>query len=133
MNTQELAATKQEASGEERTRPGRTYVPAVDIWETTEALHLCADMPGVDEQSVEVKLEDNVLSIEGQVRLKDYEGLQPLYTEYNVGNFARRFTVSNDIDAERIQARIVDGVLELDLPKTAQAKPRRIPISGAAS
>jgi len=132
MTTQELSGIKQEATGEETTRPGRSYVPQVDIWETPDALHLSADLPGVDEQSLDIKLEDNVLSIEGQVRLGDYEGLRPVYTEYNVGNYARRFTVSNDIDAERIQARIVNGVLELDLPKIAHAKPRRIPVVVAA-
>ncbi len=130
MSTQELTpAVKHEAAGEERTRPGRTYVPNVDICETADALELWADMPGVDEGSIEVKLEDNILSIEGQVGVKDYEGLRPLYTEYNVGNYARRFTVSSDIDAEHIRARIVNGVLELVLPKSARAKPRRIPIS----
>ncbi len=132
MSTHEpTPGIKQEAGGEERTRPGRAYIPNVDICETADALKLWADMPGVDEQSIEVKLEDNVLSIEGQVGVKDYEGLRPLYTEYNIGNYGRRFTVSSDIDAERIRARIVNGVLELELPKSARAKPRRIPIAVA--
>lgn len=123
---------KKELAGEEHTRPGRTYVPSVDICETVDSLRLWADMAGIAEQSVEIKLEDNVLSIEGEVDLKEYEGLHPVYTEYNVGNYARRFTVSNDIDADRIQARIVNGVLEVELPKTAQAKPRRIPVTTAS-
>jgi len=133
MNDRELVqGTKQEVAGEERTRPGRTYSPNVDICETADSLRLWADMAGVDEQSVEIKLEDNVLSIEAQVDLKDYEGLRPVYTEYNVGNYARRFSVSNDIDADRIQARIVNGVLEVELPKSAHAKPRRIPVTATA-
>jgi HSP20 family protein len=121
--------TKQELTGGERTRPGRVYVPDIDICETKDSLWLWADMPGVDEQSVEVKLADGVLSIEGQVSLQDYANLTPVYTEYNVGNFLRRLTLSDDVDAERIKARIANGVLELELPKAERLKPRRIAVS----
>jgi HSP20 family protein len=132
MTTQDLnVRNKQEVSGVEHTRPGRTYVPDVDICETTDSLWLWADMPGVNEQSVEVKLADGVLTIEGQVSLKEYDNLTPIYTEYNVGNFARKFTVSSDVDAEHIKARLANGVLEVELPKAARAKPRRIAVSGA--
>jgi len=130
MSSQELnVRNKQEVSGAEHTRAGRAYVPDVDICENNDSLWLWADMPGVDEKSIEVKLADGVLSIEGQVSLKEYDSLSPLYTEYNIGNFARRFTVSNDIDAEHIQARMANGVLTVELPKAARAKPRRIPVS----
>jgi HSP20 family molecular chaperone IbpA len=70
-----------------------------------------------------------VLSIEGRVSLEDYENLTPIYTEYNVGNYARRFTLSNEIDTDRITARMFNGVLELELPKAEHAKPRRISVS----
>jgi len=120
---------KQELTGNELTRPGRTYVPDVDIYETLESLWLRADMPGVDEQSIEVNVNDGVLSIEGQVAVKDYENLMPVYTEYNIGNYSRRFTLANTIDTERISARMKNGVLELELPKAEKAKPRRIAIS----
>jgi HSP20 family molecular chaperone IbpA len=132
MTPQELSVrTKQELKGEEHTRAGRTYVPDVDICETPNSLWLWADMPGVDEQSIQINLADGVLSIEGHVSLKDYENLSPVYTEYNIGNYARRFTLSSDIDAERIKARMTNGVLELELPKAERAKPRRIPISAS--
>jgi HSP20 family protein len=132
MTPQELSVrTKQELKGEEQTRAGRTYVPDVDICETPNSLWLWADMPGVDEQSIQVNLAEGVLSIEGHVSLRDYENLSPVYTEYNIGNYARRFTLSSDIDAERIKARMTNGVLELELPKAERAKPRRIPISAS--
>ena len=132
MATQELnVRSKQEVSGAEHTRPGRAYVPDVDICETADSLWLWADMPGVDEKSIEVKLADGVLSIEGQVSLQPYDNLTPIYTEYNVGNFTRRFTVSSDIDAEHITARMSNGALEVELPKAARAKPRRIAVSVA--
>ena len=130
MVEKELTAkTKQELQGEERTRPGRTYVPDVDICETKDGLWLWADMPGVDEKSVDINLADGVLSIEGRVSLKEYEDLIPVYTEYNVGNYLRRFTVSEDIDGDKIKARMDNGVLELELPKSARALPRRITIA----
>jgi len=132
MANQELTThNKQEVTKDEQTRPGRTYVPQVDIYETTDSLWLWADMPGVDEQSIEVNVANGVLAIEGQVSLKDYEDLSPVYTEYNVGNYARRFTLSNEIDAEHIKARMTNGVLELELPKAERAKPRRITISAS--
>ena len=130
MTPQEISVrTKQELKGEEHTRAGRAYVPDVDICETAHSLWLWADMPGVDEESIQINLADGVLSIEGRVSIKEYENLSPVYTEYNIGNYARRFSLSNDIDAERIKARMTNGVLELELPKAERAKPRRIPIS----
>jgi HSP20 family molecular chaperone IbpA len=132
MANQELSTrSKQELQQGEQTRPGRTYVPDVDIYETTEGLWLWADMPGVDEQSLDIRVDDNVLSIEGRVALQEYDNLAPVYTEYNVGNYARRFTLSNAIDTERIKARMSNGVLELELPKAERAKPRKITISAS--
>ena len=117
-----------EAVQEEHTRPGRTYRPKVDICESEEGLWLWADMPGVDEHSVVVRLDDDVLSIEGRVSTEEYENLTPAYTEYNVGNFVHRFRVGADIDPDRISAKMQAGVLELQLEKQERAKPRRIEI-----
>jgi HSP20 family molecular chaperone IbpA len=122
---------KPEQAQEEHTRPGRTYVPSVDIYETPDSLWLRADMPGVDENSLEVNVVNGLLSIEGWVSVKEYENLQPVYTEYNIGNYSRRFTLSNEIDTNRITAKIVNGVLELELPKAEKAKPRQITISAS--
>ncbi len=133
MTAQELTPKeKQELTEREQTRPGRTYVPDVDIREDEHALWLWADMPGVDQNQVEVELHDNVLRLEGRVSLTDYDGLQPLYTEYNVGNYLRRFTLSNaeGFDRDHVSARLVNGVLEVKLPKAEKAKPRRIPVTG---
>jgi HSP20 family protein len=130
MAEQELTShKKQEVSGNEQIHPGRTYVPNVDIYESVDSLWLRADMPGVDEQSLEVDLADGVLSLFGRVNVKEYENVQPVYTEYNIGNYARRFTLSKDIDPDRITARMINGVLELQLPKAERAKPRRLAIS----
>jgi HSP20 family protein len=130
MAEQELTTRdKQELKTNEQTRPGRTYVPDVDIYETQDSLLLWADMPGVDENSIEIQVADNVLSVEGRVTLAEYDSLAPVYTEYNVGNYARRFSLSNQIDVEHIKARMTNGVLELILPKAERAKPKRITVS----
>jgi HSP20 family protein len=130
MNEQELSVKdKQEVTTQESTRPGRAFVPDVDIYETPEALHLWADMPGVDEKSLHLELADGVLTIEGQVGVREYENLAPVYTEYNVGNYLRRFTLSSDIDSDRIGAQVTNGVLHLELPKSERAKPRRINVN----
>jgi len=132
MTEQELAVrNKQEVSREEPTRPGRSYQPDVDIFETRDALWLCADMPGVDGTQINVNLADGVLTLEGTVALEDYKDLSPAYTEYNVGNYLRRFAISSNIDTDKIKARMTNGVLELELPKAERAKPRRISISTA--
>jgi HSP20 family protein len=132
MTTQELTPKeKQELQDKEQTRPGRTFVPDVDIREDEQGLWLWADMPGVSPDDVDVEVHDNVLRIEGRVSPQDYEGLTPIYTEYNVGNYLRRFTLANaqHFDRDQISARLVNGVLEVKLPKVEKAKPRRIPVS----
>ena len=129
MATQELSVRpKQEVAGEE-TRAGRAFQPDVDIYETKDSLWLRADMPGVDEKSVRVNLNDGVLTIDGTVSIDDYRDLEPVYSEYRVGNYSRRFSVSNAIDVDRINGKMVEGVLHLELPKAEKAKPRQIAIT----
>ena len=132
MTPQELTPKeKQELQDREQTRPGRTFVPDVDIAEDQHALWLWADMPGVGPDQVEVELHENVLRIEGRVAVEGYEGLTPIYIEYNVGNYLRRFTLANaqQFDRDQIAARLTNGVLEVKLPKVEKAKPRKIPVS----
>jgi len=131
MTAQELTPKeKQELQEPTKTRPGRYYVPDVDIYEDENTLWLWADMPGVGQEKVSIDLHDNVLTLQGEVLLDDYKGLTPVYTEYNVGHYSRRFTLSEDIqiDRDRIIARMSDGVLELQVPKIERAKPRRITV-----
>ncbi len=127
---QELAVReKQElAAKEETTTPGRTFIPAADIYETDTALTLVLEMPGVERKDVEVSLENDMLRVQGRIDFAKYEGMEPVYTEYNVGNYARAFRLSNKIDQEGIAAQVQDGVLTLTLPKAKELQPRKIPI-----
>ena len=117
---------------DESTRPGAYFQPAVDIFETKDELVLLADMPGVPSDGVDVNLEGDELRIEGRVRPEDYEGLKPVHVEYGVGGFYRRFTLGEEIDREKIQAQLRNGVLTLHLPKAERARPRRITVSTAS-
>ena len=128
---QELAVReKREVStrGEERTVPGRFYVPPTDVWETEDALAVAMEVPGVARDAVEIELKEGVLRVEARVDPAKYEGLEPVYTEYGVGHWARSFSLSDKVDRERIGAQLEDGVLTLTLPKTAEARPRRIAV-----
>ena len=128
--SQELAVReKQElARQEEQTVPGRYYVPAADIFETDEALTLLLEMPGVSKENVDVQIENDVLRVEGKIDYAAYKDIEPVYTEYNIGHYARAFTLSNKIDRDAIAAQVQDGLLTLTLPKAKDAVPRRITI-----
>ena len=99
-----------------------------DIYETEEALCVVMEMPGVEKKDLNVALESDALRVDGQIDFSKYEGMEPVYTEYNVGHYTRSFTLSNKIDQERISAQLEDGVLTLTLPKAKEAQPRRISI-----
>jgi HSP20 family protein len=113
---------------EESTIPARVFLPTADIYETNDALNVVLEMPGVDKKSVDIRVEDGVLKIEGQLDFSKYQGLQPLYTEYNVGHYSRSFRLSSKIDQNKIAAELNDGVLSLLLPKVEEAKPRTIQV-----
>ena len=106
----------------------RTFAPRTDIFETKDAIVLVADMPGVDEASLEVTLEKGVLEITGKVEASTgTEGLTPTHREYEVGDFHRAFSLPEEIDRDKIEATMRDGVLRLSLPK-ARAKSHKIAI-----
>jgi HSP20 family protein len=131
MSPQELQVQKKrEQDGkDEGTIPARTFLPTADIYEDRDTLKVLLEMPGVEKGNVNVHVEDGVLFVEGRLDVAKYRGLQPLYTEYNIGNYARSFRLSSAIDQDKIGAELKDGVLSLTLPKAEKAKPRTIQIS----
>lgn len=128
---QELAVQqkKELTPKEEKTIPARYYVPNTDIHETDDALTLVMEIPGVEKKDVEVRLENDVLHVEGRIDFSKYGGMEPVYAEYNVGHYARAFTLSNKIDQAGISADLKDGVLTLTLKKTKEVQPRRIAVN----
>jgi HSP20 family molecular chaperone IbpA len=116
-------------TGAERTRERPAFVPRADVYETGDTMVIVADMAGVDENSLDITLEDNVLTINGYVEPQPPEGYSLAYAEYRVGDYVRAFTISDQIDRDGIEATVRDGVLRLYLPKAEEAKLRKIPIT----
>lgn len=113
---------------QEQTTPMRAFLPTTDIYETEDALTVVLEMPGVDRDNIEVNVENGVLTVEGKINFGKYEGLQPIYSEYNIGPYRRSFRLSSRVDQDNIRAELWDGVISLVLPKAAEAKPRRIEV-----
>jgi len=130
MSGQELEVQKKKelASQQEKTIPARFYVPLTDIFETGDALKIVMEVPGVPKDGVDVKIENDVLSMEARIETTNYNGLEPVYTEYPVGHFARSFTLPEQVDQHNITALLEDGVLTLTLNKRPETKPRRVAI-----
>lgn len=113
----------------ERREPA--MLPPVDIYEEDNALHLLADLPGVKRESLSIEVDNNVLSLEGEIQIDMPEGISATYAEVRAQRFARRFTLSHEIDGEAIEARVENGVLHLVLPKKDSHRTRRIEIQAA--
>jgi HSP20 family protein len=111
-------------------RQGVFYSPAVDIFESEEAITLIADVPGVDKEKLDIKVEDRKLTITGLVDETE-ERLRPVYTEYGIGGYTRGFTLSDAIDDSKIKASYENGVLTLSLPKAERHKTRKIEVAAS--
>ncbi len=111
-------------------RSEATYVPEVDISERGDSIRLVANMPGVDQASVDVTVENNVLTVEGRATVDAPEGYTLVGQEYGVGRYRRDFTLSNAVNVDGIKARVRQGVLEVTIPKREEVKTRKIEIGG---
>jgi HSP20 family protein len=114
---------------QEPTAPMRAFLPTTDIFENDDALTVVLEMPGVDKSNIDVDIENGVLTVEGRINFDKYKGMQPIYSEYNVGPYRRSFRISNRVDQDKIKAEMRDGVITLVLPKAEEAKPRRIEVT----
>lgn len=121
----------QNVSATERIRNVKTFVPRVDIFESKESMFLVADMPGVDEKTVDIELEKNILTITGRVENGRIQEGTLMYSEYEIGDYERAFTLSDEIDRDKIVATVKNGVLRLELPKAEKVKPKKISIKAA--
>jgi len=130
MATQEVAPREKRelTQTQERTEAGKFFSPYTDIHETERVVVVSMEMPGVDKDSIDIRLDKGVLTVKGTIDSAKYEALRPIYSEYNVGNFVRTFTVSTKIDSAAISAAVADGVLTIELPKAAEAVTKRIAV-----
>jgi HSP20 family protein len=124
-----LQEKKELTQAEERTEAGKFFSPYTDIHETNEAVVVTMEMPGVDRAAIDIRLDKGVLTVTGNIDSTRYAALQPIYSEYNVGNFVRTFSVSTKIDSDAIEAKVADGVLTVTLPKAKESVAKRIAIN----
>lgn len=120
-----------ESTQAEATRPGALVAPAVDIFENDKAVTLLADMPGVGPDSLEIDLNEGVLTITGRTSAGEGSKEEPVFREYRTATFQRKFTLSQSFDQAKIEASLTDGVLRLELPKVEKAKPRKIQVKAS--
>ncbi|HEV8114374.1 MAG TPA: Hsp20/alpha crystallin family protein [Planctomycetota bacterium] len=123
-------STRTPAAPATRERP--VFAPRTDIYESEGSVVLVADMPGVDDQSVEVTLEDDVLTIVGHTQDAAPAGYKRIYAEFEQGDYRRSFVLSERADAAAIQASVKNGVLRVEVPKVKPAQ-RRIQVSSGTS
>jgi HSP20 family molecular chaperone IbpA len=123
-----VTSTRQETSPSKETTHSRerTITPPVDIYETEEGLVVLADLPGVDKDGLDVRVENDILTIRGTSR----NGLpgDPIYREFELANYFRQFELSDKVDQSKITAELKHGVLTLRLPKAEEAKPKKIEV-----
>jgi len=126
MTEKNLTVNKDNAVSREATRSGARYLaPPVDIFETDDGLTLVADVPGLDEQKLEIHVDQGVLTIEGQAPFGSGE---LLWREYAMDGYWRQFQLPDSFDVAKAKADVRNGVLTLHLPKAEAAKPRKIVI-----
>lgn len=113
----------------EPTRNRRVFAPRADVFETQDTIVVLADMPGVNESSIDITLEKNVLTIHGFTSPQAEEGLRLIYCECPEGNYRRVFVLSEEVDRDGIQASVKNGVLKLVLPKSVKARARKITVT----
>jgi len=125
-----VEVTRRGPSEAEAWRP--TFTPPIDIHEVEDGLILEADLPGVTQENLTIRLEDNVLVIDGRIENTVPSGMRPVYEEYRLGDYHRSFILSDEVDRSRISADLHAGVLRLVLPKAERAKTRRIAVKTSA-
>jgi HSP20 family molecular chaperone IbpA len=129
---QQQANGGQQATGSGRQlsnrEEARAMLPRVDVLEDEQGITLLADLPGVPKDALELKVDGETLVIEGRVSTPTPQEMEALYVEVRVPRFRRAFTLSRELDTERIEANLTDGVLRLRIPKQAHAQPRKIPV-----
>lgn len=132
--TKEMEVQKEEAAleeGVERTRECQCFVPRADIYEVDDQIVIVADVAGASEESIEITLEKDILTINAYVDIDEFEGYSLAFAEYEVGDYQRSFRISDEIDREKISATVKEGVLRVFLPKATEALTRKISVKAA--
>ena len=128
---QTTGVTQTGQTGQTQNTPKMALTPAVDIAEGESGITLFADMPGVSKERLTIKVEGDNLTIEGQAQIDVPENIELLHSEVRSPSFRRSFTLSRDLDPEKIEATLKNGVLQMHIPKSEEARPKRIEVKVA--
>jgi HSP20 family protein len=131
MTEQELVEIQKNENSEEeteRTRECRCFLPKTDIFEDKDAIHVNLDMPGINENAIEITLEKNILNVRGYSQVQERGKFSPVLQEYESGDYERSFRISHQVDRDNIEAIYKDGVLMLNIPKIEEAKTKKITV-----
>lgn len=124
-------ADKQEVSKVERQADAPALMPRVDVFEDTTGITVLADMPGVPKDKLTLRVEGNTLQVEGEIAPETPADLEAVYAEVRLPRYARAFTLSTELDTDKVDAEFTNGVLKLRIPKHSYAQPRRIEVRTA--
>ena len=130
MNQPTNTSTRQAAAAQDK--PAPHVVPPVDVFETEQAITLLADLPGVSKDGLHVRVDGDQLLLEATASTQGPENMALVYGEAQVPAYRRQFSLTRELDATRIEAQLRDGVLRLTIPKSEEAKPRRIQVNVAS-
>lgn len=125
MNT-ECCDPKNGLTCTESTAAKRTFKPVADVVESNDGVTLTIDLPGVAEENVDVTLEENVLTVRGRVEPPMFEGMERVVGEFEVGDYERRFTISDKLDHDSIDATLKNGVLTIRLLRAKAAGAKKV-------
>ncbi len=118
-----------EAAGETPAVPQLVFTPPIDIFDAGDGLVLRADLPGVATETLDLQIQDNRLTLFGHLKKRHDENATLIHQEYQVGDFLRSFILSEEVDYDRITAKLTDGVLEVRLPRLPRPEPRKIHVN----
>jgi HSP20 family protein len=130
-NNENTSLAKQEEGNVQRMDDIPVFAPSTDIYEENDAIVIVSDMPGVDQQNLDITLENDTLTVEGKQSLPEPPKHRQLHHGYDPGKYKRSFNLLTEIDKDKITAKIDNGVLTVTLPKSEETKPRKIEINVA--
>jgi len=128
----EAAPAGQREERDQQVQPRReeelALVPAVDIFEDAQGITVQAEMPGVSKERLNIQADRNALLIEGDALIDMPQGMEALYADVHATKYRRSFVLSSELEPDRIEASLADGVLTLKIPKRAEFRPRKIQV-----
>ena len=128
-NDMQMKEKQEVATSPEKMKPGRIFVPDIDIYETEKDILLFADLPGVTAEGLDIHLEEDKLRISGEVAPLGSGDEEMILREYETGTYQRQFTITEPINGDSIEAVLKDGVLKLVIPKSAKVLPKKISVN----